>query len=183
MESVRRYSAGWLIGATCLMSCCNLFAQANLAGAVVDPDGSAVANVEVLLRTLQGAPIPGGSTTADSQGHFHFPQSLLAITSLIFRPLTASTGTSARFMLAPRLHELRFQLTAPVVTQDVTVAPETNEAESGPFLEPRPRCLPTRSRWRISRSSIRTTSLTSYALSRSDRCRHHGGRSLWMVSR
>jgi hypothetical protein len=132
MESVRRYSARWLIGAICLMSCCNLFAQANLAGAVVDPDGSAVPSVEVLLRTLQGAPIPGGSTTADSQGHFHFPHVASGDYELEIPSKYGFDRYQAPVHVGTNMRELRVQLTAPVVTQDVTVAPETNEATLDP---------------------------------------------------
>jgi hypothetical protein len=70
MESVRRHSLRSLIVAISLMTCCSLYAQANLGGTVVDPDGSAAPSIEVQLKTLQGAQIPDGSTAADAQGDF-----------------------------------------------------------------------------------------------------------------
>src|SRR5579883_1741565 len=62
----------WCAGAVILMHCCCLLSQVSVSGIVVDPDGAAVPAVDVLLKTLQGAPVDGGSTTADAVGHFRF---------------------------------------------------------------------------------------------------------------
>jgi hypothetical protein len=126
MEFVCRYSVRWLIGAIFLMNCCSLFAQVNVAGTVVDPDGSAVPSVEVLLKTSQGSTVEGGSTTADSQGHFH----LLHIAPRDYELEIPSKYGFERYQ-APihgslGMHDLRIQLLAPVFTQDVAVAPETS---------------------------------------------------------
>jgi hypothetical protein len=101
-------------------------------GTVVDPDGSAVPSVEVLLKTLQGAAIPGGSTTADAQGHFRLLHVAPGDYELEIPAKNGFDQYQAPVHVGSGMSELRIQLTAPVVTQDVTVAPETNEATLNP---------------------------------------------------
>ncbi|MEA2260649.1 MAG: hypothetical protein QOJ51_3474, partial [Acidobacteriaceae bacterium] len=89
-------------------------------------------SVEVLLKTLQGAAIPGGSTTADAQGHFRLLHVAPGDYELEIPAEYGFDQYQAPVHVGSGMSELRIQLTAPVVTQDVTVAPETNEATLNP---------------------------------------------------
>ena len=132
MEFVRQHSVRWLIGAICLMSCSSLYAQATLTGTVVDPDGSAVPLVEVLLKSLNGALIPQGSTTADAQGHFRLLHVPAGDYELEIPAVYGFDRYQATVHVGSGMGELRIQLIAPVVTQDVTVGPEANETTLDP---------------------------------------------------
>ena len=102
-------------------------AQVGVGGSVVDPDGAAVPNVSVVLRTPHGDAINGGEANADSVGHFRLPGIVpgdyqLEVTSQYgFQPY------QALIQVKPGMHELRIQLTPPVVKQDVVVATESNQ--------------------------------------------------------
>jgi len=126
MKYVFRHGVRWLVSAIFLMNCCSLFAQMNVAGTVVDPDGAAVPSAEVLLKTLSGNAVEGGSTAADPEGHFH----LLHIVPGDYEVEVPSNNGFEQYQapvhVGPGMHDLRIQLTPLVVTQDVTVAPETN---------------------------------------------------------
>ena len=60
-----------MVGAICLLNWHCLFAQVNVAGTIVDPDGAAVPNIGVVLKTLHGDAVSGGSANSDSGGRFH----------------------------------------------------------------------------------------------------------------
>ena len=47
-----------MAGAICLLSCHCLLAQVSVAGVIVDPDGAAVPDIGVVLKTLHGNAVP-----------------------------------------------------------------------------------------------------------------------------
>src|SRR6266436_2936823 len=65
------YGLKWMAGAICLLSCQCLLAQVSVTGTIVDPDGAAVPDIGVVLKTLHGDPVSGGSANSDSVGRFH----------------------------------------------------------------------------------------------------------------
>ena len=60
-----------MAAAICLLCCHCLLAQVSVAGTIVDPDGAAVPDIAVVLKTLHGDPLAGGSANSDAVGRFH----------------------------------------------------------------------------------------------------------------
>jgi Carboxypeptidase regulatory-like domain len=127
MESFFRCGLRWLIGAVFLANCCCLFAQVNVTGVVVDPDGASVPNVDVLLKTLRGGAVNGGRATADSGGHFRLSHIAPGDYELEVPSNHGFEQYQAPIHVGPDMPDLRIQLTPPVVTQDVTVANDANQ--------------------------------------------------------
>src|SRR5882724_11995047 len=117
----------WSISAILLLNCCCLIAQVSVAGVVVDPDGASVPNVEVLLKTLRGDAVSDGSVVADPAGRFHFPHVASGDYELQIPSKYGFERYQAPIHVVAGMRELRIQLNTPVVTQDVTVGPETNQ--------------------------------------------------------
>lgn len=117
----------WGLGALLLLNCCCLIAQTNVSGVIVDPDGASVPNIDVSLKTLSGDSVSGGSVVADQKGHFSFPRIAFGDYELEVPSKYGFEKYQAPVHVSAGMHELRIQLTPPVVTQDVTVAPETNQ--------------------------------------------------------
>jgi hypothetical protein len=55
-----------------ILCCCHLFAQGNVTGVVVDPNGAGVPDVEVILHAAHSDSVLSRSNT-DHQGQFHLP--------------------------------------------------------------------------------------------------------------
>jgi Carboxypeptidase regulatory-like domain len=121
-----RFSVRWITGAIFLLNCCSLFAQVNVVGTVVDPDGAAVPSIEVLLKTSRGSTVEGGSATADPEGHFRLMHIAPGDYQLEIPSKYGFEQYEAPVHITPSTHDLHIQLTPTVVKQEVTVAPETN---------------------------------------------------------
>ncbi len=125
MGHFERYSVRWLIGAAFLMNCCVLFAQVNVTGTVADPDGAAVPNVDVVLKS-QGDALKEASTISDPEGHFH-----LRIASGDYELDVPSKYGFEQYQaplhISLGMSEIHIQLTPSLVTQDVTVATENSQ--------------------------------------------------------
>jgi hypothetical protein len=125
MDCLVRLGARWFAGAVLLLNCCHLFAQVNVTGTVVDPDGAAVPSVDVLLR-MSGSS-DQASAKADTEGHFHFPRVAPGEYQIEVPSKYGFERYLAPLSIRPEMHELRIQLTPLVVAQDVTVVPDTNQ--------------------------------------------------------
>jgi Carboxypeptidase regulatory-like domain len=107
-------------------------AQVGVAGSVVDPDGAAVPNVSVVLRTAHGDAINGGEANADSVGHFRLPGIVPGDYQLEVASQYGFEPYQALIHVKPGMHELHIQLTPPVVKQDVMVASESSQVSADP---------------------------------------------------
>lgn len=120
----------WSIVVVLLMRCCFLVAQVNVSGVVVDPDGAAVPNVRVQLDTSRGTAVEGANAVADSSGHFRLQHvaagdyKLEVPAAYGFEPYRQSVHITAG------MRDLRIQLKTPVVTEDVTVTPESSQVSA-----------------------------------------------------
>jgi Carboxypeptidase regulatory-like domain len=116
-----------MVSAACLLTCHCLVAQVSVAGTVVDPDGAAVPNANIILKTPQGNAVNGGAAHADSVGHFRLlnigpgDYQLEVASQYGFEPYQTLIQVKAG------MHELRIQLTPPIVKQDVVVAQESSQ--------------------------------------------------------
>ena len=103
-----------------------------VAGTIVDPDGAAVPDIAVVLKTLHGDPLAGGSANSDAVGRFH----LTGIASGDYEfAVPAKYGFEqyqAPIHVRPGMHDLRIRLTPLVITQDVVVGPETSQVTLDP---------------------------------------------------
>jgi hypothetical protein len=120
----------WCIRAVFLINGCCLFAQVNVAGTVIDPDGAAVPTVDVLLKAPHGAEVDGGSTTTDAEGHFRFP----AVAPGDYQLEVPSRYGFEQYLgpvhVQAGMHDLRIRLTPPIVAQDVTVTTEAGQVSA-----------------------------------------------------
>ena len=121
-----------MMGAICLLSCHCLLAQATIAGTIVDPDGAAVPDIGVVLKNMHGGAAPGGSATSDSVGRFHLAGIASGDYELTVPPKYGFEQYQAAVHIRPGIHDLSIRLTPLVVTQDVVVAPETNQVTLDP---------------------------------------------------
>ena len=104
----------------------------SLAGAIVDPDGAAVPNIGVVLKTLHGGAVSGGSANSDSVGRFHLTGIASGDYELDVPPKYGFEQYQAPIHVRPGMHDLSIRLTPLVVTQDVVVAPETSQVSLDP---------------------------------------------------
>jgi Carboxypeptidase regulatory-like domain len=132
MEYLFRCGLRWLLGAILLVNGCCLLAQVNVTGTVVDPDGAAVPDVDVLLKTLRGGTVERGRTTADALGRFRFLHIISGDYEVEIPSKYGFELYRAPIHIAPGMHDLRVQLATPVVTQNVTVASETGQVALDP---------------------------------------------------
>jgi Carboxypeptidase regulatory-like domain/TonB dependent receptor len=129
MHCLFRFGLRWCFSAIFSLNCC-LFAQVNVAGTVVDPDGAAVPTVDVQLKTSQGSLVDGGSITADPEGHFRF----LHIAPGDYQLEVPSKYGFERYLVHVHvqagMHDLRVQLIPLVVAQDVSVTSEAGQVST-----------------------------------------------------
>lgn len=112
-----------------LLQCGTLLAQINVSGTIVDPDGAAVPNADVILKTIRGATVDGAKTVSDPTGRFRL---------LHVNPGNYNLQVPAKYgfdeYLAPihvvvGMHDLQIRLSTLKVSETVTVAPETPQLE------------------------------------------------------
>jgi hypothetical protein len=110
------------------MGCSHLFGQAiAVSGTVVDPDGAAVSGVNVLLKTLRQAGVPGGRATTNASGRFSI-NGVVAGNYLLVVPSTGGFQLYQNALHVARdMHEVRIQLTLSSVTENVVVEPSSDE--------------------------------------------------------
>jgi hypothetical protein len=132
MQHLSRCGVKWMVSAICLLPLHFVLAQVSVAGTVVDPDGAAVPNVEVALKTLHGDPVAGGTADADAVGHFRLAGIAPGDYQLEVPAKYGFERYQAPVQVRPGMHDLRIHLTPPVVTQDVQVAPETSQVSMDP---------------------------------------------------
>jgi hypothetical protein len=110
-----------------------IFAQVTLSGTVVDPDGAAVPNIEISLKTLDGGEIHGAKTTSDQTGHFRLSHVVPGDYKLLVPPKYGFDEYLAPVHIAAGMRELQIRLSTPKVAVTVTVAPDapTLELDNG----------------------------------------------------
>src|ERR1700761_9529004 len=119
-----RCRLGWMMSAACLLTCHCLVAQVSVAGTVVDPDGAAVPNASIMLKTPHGNVVNGGAAHADSVGHFRLLNIGPGDYQLEVASLYGFEPYQTLIQVKAGMHELRIQLTPPIIKQDVVVAQE-----------------------------------------------------------
>jgi Carboxypeptidase regulatory-like domain len=132
MNSLFRCCLSWLVIALVTANGRGLLGETTITGTVVDPDGAAVPNVALQLKTLQGNTVDGGSATTDSQGRFRFLHIDAGDYELDVPSTYGFEHYQAPVHIGTATHDLRIQLTPSVVTQEVTVAPETSRVSLDP---------------------------------------------------
>ena len=123
----------WFACALLLLACSRLCAQSIVVtGSVTDPNGAAVPGVDVLLKTLQQASVPGAHATASADGRFRINH-VAAGDYLLEVPAKYGFGAyQAAVHIGQSAHELRIQLTPASVTENVVVAPQDNQLSTDP---------------------------------------------------
>jgi hypothetical protein len=101
--------------------------QATVRGVVVDPDGAAVPQLALQLRTNQDAMVLGGNDTTNPEGRFQFSNITPGDYFLTIPAAFGFDRYNQPIHIGLSMHELRIQLTPSAVTQDVTVAPEAGQ--------------------------------------------------------
>lgn len=104
-----------------LIHCGCLVAQVNVAGTIVDPDGAAVPNVDIILKTLDGHEINGARTESDQAGHFRLPRVNAGDYELHVPAKYGFDEYLAPVHVASGMHELQIKLSTPKVAETVTV--------------------------------------------------------------
>src|SRR5579859_440601 len=121
-----------MAGFICLLTCHGLLAQVSVAGTIVDPDGAAVPDIGVVLKTLHGDTVSGGSANSDAAGRFQ----MTGIASGDYELTVPAKYGFAQYLapvhVRPGMHDLNIRLSPLVVTQDVAVAPETSQVTLDP---------------------------------------------------
>jgi hypothetical protein len=112
-----------------LFPCGALLAQVNVSGTIVDPDGAAVPNEEVILKTLQGTPVEGAKTISDATGHFRILHVLPGSYDLQVPAKYGFDEYLAPVHVVTGMHEVQIKLSSPKVTETVTVAPDNRQLE------------------------------------------------------
>jgi hypothetical protein len=131
MEYLSHCGLKWMV-AICLLNCHYLLAQVSVAGTIVDPDGAAVPSIDAVLKTPHGDGVTGGSAVSDSEGHFRLMGIAPGDYQLQVPPKYGFEQYQAPIHVRPGMHDLSIRLTPLVVTQDVVVAPETNQVALDP---------------------------------------------------
>lgn len=104
-----------------------LTAQVNISGTVVDPDGAAVPNVEILLKKSSAGDASAVKTTSDATGHFVLrhvsasPYQLEVPAKWGFDLYVSTVQVSAA------MHDLHIQLVPSTVNQDVSVESSSDQ--------------------------------------------------------
>jgi hypothetical protein len=120
----------WSIVAASFMHCFLLVAQVSVGGVVVDPDGAAVSNVRIQLSTPRGAAVERANAVADSAGRFRF-QHVAAGDYTLDVPATYGFEPYQQMVhITAGMRDLRIQLKTPVVTEDVTVTPQSSQVSA-----------------------------------------------------
>jgi len=110
-----------------LLFCGTLFAQVNVTGTVLDPDGAAVPGVEVLLHTKRGKTLATQSST-DAEGRFRFVRVAPGDYQLEIPAMGGFELYQAPVhVTSETLASLQVRLALASVAQDVTVAPEPSQ--------------------------------------------------------
>ncbi len=112
------------------MHCFLLVAQVSVSGVVVDPDGAAVPNVRIQLNTPRGATVEGANAVADSAGRFRFQHIATGDYTLEVPATYGFQRYQQMLHITVDMRYLRIQLKTPVVTQDVTVIPESSQVSA-----------------------------------------------------
>jgi len=127
MDCFLRYGLRLVIVAILMMNCVCLFGQVNVQGVIVDPDGAAVPDVDILLQSPESNTPDGNiTTTADAAGHFHFAHVTPGDYELEIPAKYGFERYQAPVHIAEGVNDLRIRLTLSVVTENVTVASESN---------------------------------------------------------
>lgn len=112
-----------------LLQCGIAFAQANVSGNIIDPDGAAVPNEEVILRPLKGNTVDGARTLSDASGHFRILHVAPGNYNLQIPPQYGFDAYVASVRIFAGMHELQIKLSAPKVSETVTVAPDNAQLQ------------------------------------------------------
>ncbi len=105
-----RCGSKWMVAAICLLTCHCLLAQVNVAGTIVDPDGAAVPNIGVVLKTLHGDEVSGGSANSDAVGRFHLTGILLGDYEFDVPAKYGFEQYQAPIHVHPGMHDLSIRL-------------------------------------------------------------------------
>src|SRR6267154_1133971 len=122
----------WVVAAICLLSSHCLLAQVSVTGTIVDPDGAAVPDIAVVLKTLHGDAVSGGSANSDAVGRFHLTGIASGDYELAVPAKYGFEQYQAPIHVRSGMRDLSIRLTPLVVTQDVVVAPETSQVTLDP---------------------------------------------------
>ncbi|MEA2540071.1 MAG: hypothetical protein QOH35_1437, partial [Acidobacteriaceae bacterium] len=121
-----------MVAAICLLSSHCLLAQVSVTGTIVDPDGAAVPDIGVVLKTLHGDAVSGGSANSDAAGRFHLTGIASGDYELAVPAKYGFEQYQAPIHVRSGMRDLSIRLTPLVVTQDVVVAPETSQVTLDP---------------------------------------------------
>lgn len=113
------------------MYCAGLRAQVSVAGTVVDPDGAAVPNIDVLLQGTAGN-TANAQTNTDSNGRFRFSRMASGSYTLEVPPKYGFERYQSAIRIARGMRDLRIQLPTPVVKQAVTVSSSLDQVSLDP---------------------------------------------------
>jgi hypothetical protein len=118
-----RYST--IVCAILLLSCCHLFAQADVTGVVLDPDGAGISNVKVALLRRHGMEEAAECDT-DARGRFNINRVMPAEYELMVPASNGFELYKTHIRVADVPVKLRIQLALARIVQDVQVTGETN---------------------------------------------------------
>lgn len=112
-----------------LLQCGVLVAQVNVSGTIVDPDGAAVPNADVVLKTLRGAIVNGAKTVSDPTGRFRLLHVVPGSYNLQVPAKYGFDEYLAPIHVAAGMHDVQIKLNTSTVSETVTVAPGTTQLE------------------------------------------------------
>ncbi len=128
-----RRGGRWLPAIVLSIGCYPLFAQVNVIGVVVDPDGAPVPGVNVGLQSLQGVAVNNGGAISDSNGRFRLSHIASGDYELQVPAKYGFEQYQAPIHVVPGASSvLRIQLSLASVQQDVTVVSEANQIALDP---------------------------------------------------
>jgi len=112
-----------------LLQCGVLLAQVNVSGTIVDPDGAAVPNADLILKTLRGAAVDGTKTVSDPTGRFR----LLHVSPGNYNlQVPAKYGFDEYFApihVVAGMRDLQVKLSTSKVSETITVASDAPQLE------------------------------------------------------